>query len=126
MGDLLWVGVGGGLGSIARYTLGAWLVGRLDLPFPYHTLLINVTGSFLIGIILGLLLDYPVIDPIWRLLLVVGFLGGYTTFSTFTAETMALLVAGKWVVAFGYLVMSNGFGLLAVAGGSFLVRALGR
>jgi CrcB protein len=78
--DSLWVALGGGLGATARYVLGGWVVARLGSGFPFHTLLINVTGSLAIGVLLVLLTERLVVDPAWRLLLVVGFLGGYTTF----------------------------------------------
>ena len=78
--DYLWVGLGGFLGANARYALGTWIVQRIGLSFPWHTLLINVTGSLAIGAILVLLTERLVADPAWRLFLVVGLLGGYTTF----------------------------------------------
>ena len=80
--DYVWVGVGGFVGANVRYVLGAWIVARFGAAFPWHTLLINVTGSFAIGFLLTILAHRADIAPAWRLLLVVGFLGGYTTFSS--------------------------------------------
>jgi fluoride exporter len=124
--EYLWVGLGGFLGANLRYALGAWIVGRLGTGFPMQTLVINVSGSFAIGVLLVLLTERLVVDPAWRLLLVVGFLGGYTTFSSYTFEALALVEAGEWLAALGYVVGSNGLGLLATALGMLLARALGR
>ncbi len=123
--DVLWVGLGGGVGAIVRYGLGLWIVGRLGPAFPFHTLLINVTGSFLIGILLTLLTERFLVDPAWRLLLVVGFLGGYTTFSSYTFEALALLEAGERLGAVLYVVASNGLGLAAALLGIVIARAIG-
>jgi CrcB protein len=124
--EYVWVGLGGFLGANARYALGMWVVGRLGSGFPFQTLIINVSGSFAIGVLLVLLTERLVVDPAWRLLLVVGFLGGYTTFSSYTFEALALVEAGEWLAALGYVVGSNGLGLLATALGMLLARALGR
>ncbi len=124
--DYLWVGLGGFLGANARYALGRWLVDRLGASFPYHTFIINVTGSFAIGLVLTLLTERLIADPAWRLLLVVGFLGGYTTFSSYTYEGLALLAAGDWPRALGYVAGSNVLGLAAAYLGLVLARAVGR
>src|SRR3954465_8031874 len=121
--DYLWVGVGGFVGANARYILGNWIVGRLGPGFPAHTLIINVSGSFLIGVILTLLTERLEVDPAWRLLLVVGFLGGYTTFSSYSFEALGLLRGGDWVAAAGYMLGSNVLGLVACAAGVVLARA---
>ncbi len=92
--EYLWVGFGGFLGANTRYALGLWIVSRLGSAFPFSTLLINVTGSFAIGALLVLLTERFVTDPAWRLFLVVGFLGGYTTFSSYTFEALTLIEQG--------------------------------
>jgi CrcB protein len=120
--DLLWVGVGGFVGANARYVLGLWIAARLGSSFPWGTLLINVTGSLLIGIILTVLTDRLVADPAWRLLLVVGFLGGYTTFSSFTMEALDLAQGGEWLLALAYVLGSNIVGLAAVVLGARLAH----
>jgi CrcB protein len=124
--EYLWVGLGGFLGANVRYALGLWIAARLGSAFPFSTLLINVTGSFVIGVLLVLLTERFVADPAWRLLLVVGFLGGYTTFSSYTFEALALVEAGEWLRAGAYVVGSNCFGLLAAYGGIVLARGLAR
>ena len=103
--------LGGAVGSATRYALGAAIMGRLGGRFPWGTIFINVTGSFLIGFLMTLLTERLNPHPYWRLLLVVGFLGGYTTFSSFEWETFSLLRDGaRWLgllnaagtVIFGY------------------------
>lgn len=120
----LWVALGGGLGAAARYAIGAWLIPRSVSAFPLHTLLINVTGSLAIGVLLAFLSDRPQLDPAWRLLLVVGFLGGYTTFSSYSYELISLARAGNWTAAAWYLVASNALSLVACALGIAVAGAL--
>ena len=124
--DYLWVGLGGFLGANARYALGAWIVQRAGPAFPWHTLLINVTGSLAIGAVLTLLTERLVADPAWRLFLVAGFLGGYTTFSSYTFEGLELLREGQWLAALWYALGSNLLGLAAAYLGMVLARAIGR
>jgi CrcB protein len=122
--DYLWVALGGALGAMTRYGLGLWMVERVGTGFPFHTLVINITGSLAIGILLTLLTERLLLDPAWRLLLVVGFLGGYTTFSSFTFETLALVESGEVLGAVLYVVASNGLGLAAGILGIVVARAI--
>src|SRR3954468_19908249 len=115
--EYLWVGVGGFVGANARYVISNWMVARLGVAFPWHTFLINVTGSFVIGLLLTILVQRTSIAPAWRLFLVVGFLGGYTTFSSYSIETIALIADGKWIPAVAYVMGSNGLALIATLGG---------
>jgi fluoride exporter len=124
--DIFWVALGGAVGACARYGLGAWVVARVGAAFPFHTLLINVTGSLAIGVLLILLTERLMAEPAWRLVLVVGFLGGYTTFSSYTFEALSLLEEGDWLPALWYILGSNGLGLVAVYAGATLARAVGR
>jgi len=109
---------------VARYALGLWIASRARAGFPVHTLAINVTGSLAIGALLMLFQERPAIDAAWRLLLVVGVLGGYTTFSAFSAETIALVTAGEWTRAALYVAASNGLSLAACAAGAGATRFL--
>jgi CrcB protein len=118
----LLVGFGGFLGACARYWVAGWAVEKWGASFPFGTLLINLTGSFVLGLFLAVTTDRMLIDPRWRLLLAIGFLGAYTTFSTYTYESAQLLLTGHWWSGIANLLSSNLLGLLA----SVLGIALGR
>lgn len=124
--DYLWVALGGGLGASARYAVGDWFVRRYGDGFPIGTFVVNVSGSLLIGVIVTLLIEQLDVDPLWRRFLVIGFLGGYTTFSSYTYEAFALADEGEWGRAALYVLGSNLVGLLACVSGVFLVRAFVR
>lgn len=101
--------VGGGVGALTRFIVGTAIIARLGGGFPYGTVFINLTGSFLIGFGMTFLTERTYLSPNWRFLLVVGFLGGYTTFSSFEWETLGLVRDGsRW------LGLLNGFGSLAI------------
>jgi fluoride exporter len=119
----LWVGVGGFLGSSARYLLGGWLNQLAPRAlFPYETLVINVTGCLGIGLLAGLAEFRGVFAPELRLFLLVGILGGYTTFSTFGYETFQLLRDGELFLAGLNVALQAGIGVAAVWGGYALAR----
>lgn len=120
----LWVGLGGFLGANMRYIVGNWISQRAGTSWPYHTFLINITGGLAIGFILTPLTERFPGDPAWRLFLVVGFLGGYTTFSSYTFEGLALLRSGAWLGACAYIVGSNLVGLLTTLVGLLLARVV--
>lgn len=124
--DYLWVALGGGLGASARYGLSGWLANRFGAGFPVGTFVVNVSGSLLIGLILTLLTEQLVADPLWRRFIVIGFLGGYTTFSSYTYEAFALAEQGAWGRATFYVLGSNMLGLLACYSGVVLARLLER
>ena len=90
--------LGGGLGSLLRYVASTAINARIGGRFPLGTMVINITGSFLIGVLMVLLTEPLQPHPNWRLLLIVGFLGGYTTFSTFEFETYQFMRnGGYWI-----------------------------
>jgi fluoride exporter len=94
---LIWyVALGGAVGSVARYLVGVAVQGRSGLEFPVGTVLINVTGRLLLGFLIRYALATPAITPEIRALLATGLCGGYTTFSTFSYETVALIEDGDW------------------------------
>ena len=97
--------LGAGFGANLRFWLGAAIQERVGPSFPWGTFTINVTGSLVIGLVMGLLLNTTA-APWWRLLIVVGFLGGYTTFSSFSYETIGLLQVKAYLPALGYIVGS--------------------
>jgi CrcB protein len=120
----LLVGVGSFVGGNARYIAARWVGGMIDARFPLGTFLINVSGSFLLGLIGGLIAQraIPNADGV-RLALGVGFCGGFTTFSTFEFETHGLLEDGVWLTAVMNIVLSVFAGLLAVRLGLVTARS---
>ncbi len=120
---MLALAVGGALGANARYWLGLWIVRRAGVAFPWATLLVNVSGSFAIGLLAPLLASRLPHEGV-RLLVLVGFVGAYTTFSTFTLEALALWERGVRGPLLVYLFGSVAAGLLAVALGAILGQGL--
>ena len=112
----------GGAGSLARYLASVAIIGRWGTRYPWHTLVVNVTGSFLIGLIMAMLAERVTASPNWRLALVVGFLGGYTTFSSFEWETYASVRSGGFWIGAANVVGSVGLGYAAVWLGAMLGR----
>jgi fluoride exporter len=122
MQSYLIIGIGGFLGAIARYLLAGWAAQRFGSEFPYGTLIINVSGCFVIGLFLTAITGRFAPPPELRLFFAVGFLGAYTTFSTFSFETLALLQSGSYLLAMANLVGSLALGMLAVTAGVFVAR----
>ena len=118
------ISVGAVLGANARYFVGGWISDRFGTSFPLGTLVINVTGSFAIGLFLALIGERLVVADWWRPLVAIGFLGSYTTFSTFSFETLALAQSGSWGLALLNVVGSVGGSLTGVYLGTVLARAL--
>lgn len=113
--------LGGGAGSLARYLAGGAISNRFGARFPIGTMVVNVTGCFLIGLIMTLLTERQP-HPYWRLALVVGFLGGYTTFSSFEWETYSAVREGGFWIGLANVVGSVVFGYAAVWLGALLGR----
>jgi CrcB protein len=120
----LLIGVGGFIGAITRYILAVWIGERWGRSFPLGTFVINVSGSFLIGLLMTLLAERFMVNPQWRLLLVVGFLGAYTTFSTFEYETGALLKDGELLLAGLNVVFSVLAGFIALKLGEVIAKSV--
>ena len=121
----LMVGVGGFIGAIARFWLGTYIGNKMGTRFPYGTFVINITGSFVIGLFLTLLTERAHWSPNWRYLVPVGFIGAYTTFSTFEYETLRSVQDGQIGVAFLNVGLSVAVGFLAVWLGAVAGRAVG-
>jgi fluoride exporter len=118
------VGAGGCLGSILRFWLGTYVGGRMGTRFPYGTLVINVTGSFLIGLIFAVLTAKTSWSPNWSYLILIGFIGGYTTFSSFEFETLRTIQGGQIGLGLLYVAVSVIIGFIAVWGGMLAGRAI--
>jgi fluoride exporter len=118
------VGVGGGLGSILRFWLGSYIGNKMGTRFPYGTFVINITGSFLIGLVLALLTVKTQWSPNWRYLIPIGFIGGYTTFSSFEYETLRTIQDGQIGLGLLYVAASVVVGFVAVWGGMIAGRAI--
>jgi CrcB protein len=122
MTRLLVVGAGGFLGAIARYGMGLLVARYWTAEFPLATFLVNVTGSFVLGLFSTLAAERLALDPLWRLLVATGFVGAYTTFSTFEYETHRLLQTGATLLAFLNVLASVVAGYAAVLLGVRLAR----
>ena len=124
MSKLLVVALGGGLGASTRYLVANYAAQKLGVTFPYGTLIVNVTGCFIIGLFMTLTTEKFIVSPYLRLLVSVGFLGGLTTFSSFMNETLQLRASGRWLEGLGYMFAQLACGLLLVALGAFLAEKI--
>jgi fluoride exporter len=122
MKPLLIIGIGGALGSMCRYLAQVCVGKYTTLAFPFGTLVVNLTGCFLIGILFGMSNKYAWMTMEWRLFLITGICGGYTTFSSFSLESMTLMRQGNYTYLFLYILGSVTVGLLATIAGSSLFR----
>lgn len=117
MEKFLWISIGAIAGANLRYWVSDWAANRWGSNFPFGTLLINLSGSFMLGLIMATGTDHYVIDPRLRLVLTIGFLGSYTTFSTYSFESISLLQQGQvWLALFNLLGSSLLGGVFALAG----------
>jgi CrcB protein len=117
------IGIGGAVGSILRYFFSKLIQTNVSTIFPLGTLAVNVSGCFLIGVIFGLSERYNV-APEWRLLLATGLCGGYTTFSTYSNESVAMLREGQWWYFTMYVASSVILGILATLTSIFLMEKI--
>ena len=113
---LLWIAFGGALGAVARYSLGGWVHSSMGMRFPWGTLVVNLVGSLLIGLLIRGL-DGSAVAPEMRAFLTIGLLGAFTTFSAYTFETVELMRAGQSRLAALYSLGSLGLGIVAVYAG---------
>jgi fluoride exporter len=120
----LFIMLGGALGSAARFWVGTTVAGRMGTRFPFGTLVINITACFIIGLSLEFLNHHADLSPSWRFLVPIGFVGAYSTFSTFEWETFSNLSHGTFWIAILYVTVSLVSGLIAVALGVALAKAV--
>jgi CrcB protein len=118
------IAIFGAIGTLARYGLQGLVQFRTASTFPYGTLLVNLSGCFLLGLIGQFTLNRMVISPDWRVAIAVGFFGGYTTFSSFGWETAKMLEEGEWLRATAYVAVSVVAGLLLSVAGIRLANQL--
>ena len=122
--DFLAVSAGAVVGANLRYWMSRYALRLLGPIFPYGTLAINVLGSFVLGFFMAWTTERAVIDPRWRLLIAVGFCGGYTTFSSYAYETMGFVQQGQWTMMTLNVLGNNLLTCLAVLAGMALARVL--
>lgn len=125
MGTVIAVAIGGALGSVARYALNVLAENRLGADFPWGILIVNVLGSFAIGVLFVLLVERPGLSEAWRAFLMVGFLGGFTTFSTFSLQALELLQTGRYLESAAYVLGSMVLSIIGCLVGILLMRHLG-
>ncbi len=113
MEGILFVAIGGGVGSAARYLTSLWAAERLGADFPFGTLIVNVVGCYIIGLFMVLATEKYLLPNHWRLLVASGFLGGLTTFSSFSYETLRFVQEGAWPSAAVNLTANLAAGLIA-------------
>ena len=122
--NYLWIALGAVVGASARYFLNGLVARNVSSAFPYGTLLINVTGSLVLGFFLAYSSERVLLDPRWRLLIAIGFCGSYTTFSSYAFESFALIEHGQWALATFNILTSTVLCLAAVMVGAALARGL--
>ena len=122
--NYFWIALGAVVGASARYFFSVLVARDFSTTFPYGTLLINLTGSLVLGFFLVYSTERVLLDPRWRLLVAIGFCGSYTTFSSYAFESFALMEQGQWLLMSLNIVGNNALCLAAVLAGAALARGL--
>jgi fluoride exporter len=122
MKSILLIAIGGAAGSVARYWLSVYVARHVPVAFPLGTMIVNLSGCLLIGLLYGVAARHAWLTLEWRLFLVTGICGGYTTFSSFSYESIVLIKQGNYGYFFLYVLGSVVLGLLATAGGMWITK----
>jgi fluoride exporter len=122
--DFLIISLGAIVGANARYLISRFAAKELGPVFPYGTLFINISGSLIVGFFMIWAAERVLVDPRWRLLIVVGFCGAFTTFSSYAFETMAYFEQGQWLLMCTNILSNNILCLLGALAGMALARVL--
>jgi CrcB protein len=120
----LWISLGAVVGASARYFVSRFVARVVSASFPYGTLLINITGSFILGLFLVWSTERALPDPRWRLLVAIGFCGSYTTFSSYAFESFSLFEQGHYLLFASNVVLSNVLCLAGVLAGAMVARSI--
>jgi len=120
----LTISLGAVVGANLRYVVALWVTRWIPSAFPFGTLLINISASFILGFFLIWTSERVIADPRWRLLIAVGFCGGYSTYSSYAFETFALFERGQWALSMGNVLVTNVLCFIAVLLGGVLARSL--
>lgn len=118
------IAIGGAIGAIARYQIAALIQARVPVGFPYGTFVVNISGCFIMGLATVLLTERLVVHPNWRFLIPIGFVGAYTTFSTFELETFRAVTEGAMAIALANVAFSFVVGYVALWAGFITGRTL--
>ena len=124
MQTVLLISLGAIVGANLRYFFAQYVASALGATFPYGTLIINITGSLILGFFVVLSTDRFIMDPRWRLVIAVGFCGGFTTYSSFAYETFALFEKGRYLASALNILSTNVLCLAGVTAGAFLAKAI--
>ena len=122
MGNYIAIFIGGGVGSIVRYALSRWIYVLSNSTFPVGTLVVNIISCFILGIFLGLVTDKYLINPVIKTFVVVGFCGGFSTFSTFSYETLELMRLGQYFYALANILLSVVVCIVCTWGGIIVAK----
>ena len=120
----LWIALGAVIGASARYFISGYVARTFFSTFAYGTLIINITGSLVLGFFLILAGERVLLDPRWRLFIAIGFCGSYTTFSSYAFETFSYLEQGQWLLMTANIVANNALCVAAVLAGAAIARWL--
>jgi CrcB protein len=121
---IVYVAIGSAIGGVGRFLIQEFIQKRVESTFPYGTLIVNLTGCFIIGIVVGLADKGNILSPQSRIFLAAGFCGGFTTFSSFISENRSMLQDGELLNTFIYIGASVIVGLVATALGIFIIKTL--